>query len=743
MLGLLRLRGFQRFATAVALVGIWPGNPSRAETPPGSSFQNPPILEEIIVSATRRDAPAGSIPLSVSVLTGDTLELLGATGFADYARSVPGLSYTDGGTGGEKHTIRGISTNTWIDFNAVTALYFGEVPFTHASGGIGPPFTAHPMLVDIDRIEVLRGPQGTLFGSSAMGGALRILPNPAKPGHSEAQIGASAMSTEGGELGYGAHAVANLPLESLGGAVRVVGYLRDPGGYIDNRGNGQRNVNNREIVGARLSGAFLLSDAARLEARISYQDRHSDGLDREDLADERQQNHPLEEFISDEWLNYNLVLDVDLGWATLLSSTSYFDREKDIQPDLSYLIDLFFGFANPMWLENEEEVEELVQEFRLVSRDQGRFRWVTGVFYQDQDQFLGQRFVSPGFDELTGGLASRFAAPDVLEITRQQNRLEQLALYADMTYQLTDDFEISVGARWYDFQREFESEVMGVLFTRGGIEEESSADESGVNTKFSFSYTPEESVTVYGVAAEGFRSGGVNSSVGSSNPFCRENLEMIGLAGIPNSFDSDSLWNYELGLKGVWLGGRAQANTAVYHIDWSDMQTVRSLDCGVRFIENAGEATSDGLELEVYLRPLESIDINLAASYTRAELEEDVPNLGGREGDRIPGVPRYSANLRIRYHFPVVEGLAGFLQGEYQYVGKSFSDFDRDNSIELESFEIINLRLGVTAGQWSYSLFMNNLFDERGLVFAESGFPRDTVTATRPRMVGVSATRDF
>ena len=740
-----RLHNPSALAAFVAITSVASVALAQESTAPSTqeTLGDSPLLEEIIVTATRREADVQSVPLSVHVITEEALARLGATGFADYALTVPGMSFTDGGTGGEKQTIRGISTNTWFDINSATAVYLDEVPITNAGGPIGPPFNPDPMLVDVKRIEVLRGPQGTLFGASAMGGAIRIITNEPNLSETEGFVDGTVTSTKDGEFGFGLHGMFNLPLNDGRAGIRAVGYHRDLGGYIDNVSNGQRNVNNKELSGVRLSGTVLLSDNASLTGRIVYQDRQSDGLDHEESDEDPRKQSRLEEPREDEWVNYNLVLDFDLGWSSLISSTSFLDRTVDVQADLSALLNLFFGVSNPLRVVNKEQVNEFVQEVRLVSSGDSRFNWLAGIFYQDQDQDLNQDFPSPGFDALTGGLASMFGPPDILFVGRSNFTLEQVALYGELSYRFTDRLEFSMGARWFNIDRDFNADNTGLLFVMGQVSESGSASESGVTPKFSLSYETSENLTLYGTAAEGFRPGGVNPPEGSTAPECIAELAALGLSEFPISYDSDSLWSYELGAKARWLDGRVQLNTAVYHIDWSGMQTSKLLDCGVGLRENAGAADSDGIEFELVSRPVDSVDIILAASYNKAELSEDVPNLGGSAGDRIPGVPRFTANLGVSYYFPAFGDREAFIHGDYRYVSNSFSEFDRTISRELPSYSIANFRVGLSTEQWSTALFIKNIFDERGVLFVNDNILGQWVTATRPRTVGVSTNWRF
>jgi outer membrane receptor protein involved in Fe transport len=657
--------------------------------------------------------------------------------FAEYAGTVPGLTFTDAGAGGENQTIRGISTNTWFNENSTTAIYLNEVPITNA-GGTGGPYNPDPMLVDIKRVEVLRGPQGTLFGASAMGGAIRIITNEPELTQSAGFIGTILSSTAHGSAAYELHGMFNMPLDEGRSGIRGVGYHRSGGGYVDNVSNGQKDVNDNEIVGARLAGKLLLSNRASLTGRVSYQQRKSDGTDMEEPNDGPRRQSRLTEPNSDEWTLFDVGLNIDFDWGSLVTSTSFLDRNVDTQADLSAVLEIFFGINNPLRVVNEDNVDEFVQEIRLVSTDNDKLNWLAGIFYQHQDQDFNQDFPSPGFDDLTDGLASMFGAPDNLFVVRSNYKLEQLALYGELAFQLTDRVEVTAGTRWFDIDRNFKSNNFGLLWS-GGASESGSGSEWGVTPKFSVNFAASDSLTLYGTVAEGFRPGGVNPPEVGGTPACMEELLDLGFAEFPESYDSDSLWSYEVGAKSQWHEGRMNLNVAAYHIDWSDMQTSKFLGCGAAIIENVGKATSDGVEFELVSRPSESTDLNVAVSYNEAELAVDVPNLGGVAGDRIPGVPRFTANAGISYFFTVFGHRDAFVHADYQYTGSSYSEFSEALRQKLPSYSLLSLRIGIAMNRWSAALFVNNALDERSLLFARSDLLGDWVTATRPRVVGVSA----
>ena len=610
-----------------------------------------------------------------------------------------------------------------------------------ASGGFSQPYNPDPMLVDVERIEVLRGPQGTLFGAGAMGGAIRIITHQPDLSQTEGSVGATVSSISNGGPGYQLNGMFNMPLNDGKAAIRAVGYRRDKDGFIKNLTTGEKNVNNDEISGGRLSGTISLSDQVSLTGRIVHQDRKSDATNLEDPDDPARTQSRLEEPNGDKWTNYNLVVNADFAWGNLVSSTSFLDRTIAADIDISALLKAFFDIDNSLIVVNRDKVEEFVQEIRILSKGDDQFKWLTGIFYQNQDEQFNQNFPSPGFDMLTGGLASMFGPPDDLLVVRPVSTMEQVALYGELSYQFTDRFDFAAGLRWFDIQRDYRSISVGLL-AGGTLTESASSHEKDVTPKFSLSFAASGDLTLYGIAAKGFRSCGVNPLEFDGTGACDEDLADLGLAEFPTSYDSDSLWSYELGVKSRLRDGRLQLNTSLYHIDWSDIQTTKLMPCGVAFIENAGKAVSDGIELEAISRPTDNVNISVGASYNVAELVDDAPNLGGIAGDPIPGVPRFAANVGASFYFSAFGGRDAFIHGDYQHVGSSYSDFDRSIRVKLPGYDMVNLRVGLNTEHWSTALFMNNIFDDRGIVtdINDPILGGHFVTATPPRTVGISTT---
>lgn len=731
--GQLILAGSVFYATSAVAQGDAPD-----ASQSGGEFSESPI-EEIIVTATRREADLQSVPLSVTALTSEYLQDLGATGFTDYARVVPGLTFVDPGWAGEQHTIRGVRINPFLpEINPVTALYLDDVPII--GSGILANSHADPLLVDVERVEVLRGPQGTLFGASAMGGAIRIITSQPDPSRAGAYIESAISAMTDGDLGYELHGVVNAPILDDKAAVRAVGYLSYRSGYIDNLNTGRKNVNDKDVTGARISGVYRFSDSVRATGRIAYQKRQSEGTNFENVGLPPRHQFSLPERLEDQWVNYNLIVDADVGFAKLMSSTSYLDRSVDATLDISGFAEAAFGVETPIWTEVPFNDQEFVQELRLTSKNEDRLLWTTGLFYQDFEQDLFQTMPAPGFDELTGGLASAFGLADNLFNGWYSYTLDQIAVYGDLSYDLTPRVEVGAGARWYDIDRDYTSELVGLF--AGEPFASGAASEQGVAPRFSLSFAAAEDVTVFASAAKGFRWGGINTPEGSNQPECIAELEALGYDSFPTSFSTDSLWSYDLGVKSRWRDGLLQLNVVAYHIDWSDMQTTKYLDCGVFFVQNAGDATSDGMELEMAASLSDQLLLDLTAQYGKAKLAEDVPSLGASAGDRIPGVPRFTGSMGLRYDFEAF-GHAAFVRADYQHVGKSYSDFNPATRHELPAYDLANLRVGLDSERWLVTLFAHNLFDEQGLTGLEDSNIRYVVMTTTPREIGVSVRREF
>jgi len=731
------------------MIAAFAGSPVNADEVSDSSSkpttEESPYLDEIIVTATRRKTPVSKVPLSVHVKSAEELRQLNAYDFHDYARTVPSLSFVDSFAGGPTPAIRGVQTHTLLESTPTTAIYLGEVPITAAPNPLTVHYAPDPGLVDIERIEVLRGPQGTLFGASALGGAMRIFPAEPDPDGIDAFWEAGVETVTDGDIGYRLSGMFNTPVLDDRGAVRAVAYLREVGGYIDNIHTGADDVNNRSTRGVRLSAMYELNDRWEIAGLVMQQNTEWDGNTVENVPSQTRIQDQLYTPGSDDLSLYGLRVDGTFGWGTIRSVTSWYERDVDARADFRDIVALFLSFEpgldpvpeNSTVALDRTDTTQFVQELRFVSNDTGRFSWLAGAFYQDVELQANQDFPSPGFDAATGGLAADAGFPDNLNEFRADYPLDQFALYGEGTYTFTDKLDLAIGLRQYWIERSEASVGPGWLFPTDYAEE--SEKGSGLTPSVSLSFRPNEKSRIYARAAEGFRPGGTNAEAFFESDACQNDLAALGLDGAPTGYESDSVWSYELGLSASSRDGRYRFSGAVYHLDWSGIQSIKTLDCGSRFIENAGDATVNGTELELTALPLDDLSITVGLAYRRSELAEDSPNFGAIKGDRVPGVPEFTANLTAQWYFHRFGQWESYAQAAYSYIGNSFTEFDQASpfSFDIPSYSMTRIAIGLQSDDWALDLYVNNVFDERGItnvVFA-GGDPWKITS--RPRTVGI------
>jgi outer membrane receptor protein involved in Fe transport len=701
-----------------------------------------PALEEIVVTATRYATELQTTPLSVSALTGEMLRRQGTTDIVEWFARAPGLNYTDDGWGGHRTTFRGITSGNVVEPRPLSAWYLDDVPMITISGSaqlgqIGGP---HPLAIDLARIEVLRGPQGMLFGSNALGGAVRMITNAPDPGEFAGWVDAGVSTTEHGGDNYEASVVLNVPIAKDRAALRVVGYRQDFGGYIDNTARAIRDIDSGDTTGGRLSLLWQVSPDLDIELKALGQRRTADGISSADVAvGPYQQHRPAPEQDVESWELFALSIDYDLPWARLTSSTSYADRQPRRAFDITSLTANFpeVGFTITTANDYDDGVRDFVQELRLVSAAESRLSWVTGAYYQAQDRSLEQNWLSPGFDAVTGGDAAAEGYPDSPWHAEYDSSLRQRAIYGELAYELTPAWRATIGARWFDFTDDLD-EFFGGLLATGLTEVHADYRESGVTPRLGLEYRASERLLMYLTAAAGFRPGGANEFTADVLEACQQDLDELGTS-FPTQFDSDSLWNYEVGARMRGVEDRLAANISVYHIDWEDMQTAVLLpSCGISVVDNIGRAASDGVELEVAWLPLDSLELGLSASYVDARLAEDVPSLQAEDGERIPTVPEWTISATARQDFQLTSTISGYAQADYQYVDGAWNGLDATTRVRVPSRQLVNLRTGTKFDRWELELYVNNLFDERGVLYHNNALFNWQVLV-RPRTAGLRA----
>jgi outer membrane receptor protein involved in Fe transport len=711
---------------------------ARAQQSPGDAK----VLGTVVVTAQKRAQQLQDVPMSVSALSGETLSRMGAEAFEDYARTVPGVNFESYGPTGIRGVhniiIRGISSTGGIA--NTYGFYLDETPVA----------TVDPRLYDIERVEVLRGPQGTLYGASSMGGTIKVIS--AKPDASafDASTQLTLSDTHEGGENYGVDAMFNVPLVGDRLALRVVGTYQEYEGYIDRisrlvppqNAPVTENVDDESSWNARATLRFTPSDRFTIDLSANLQDVEVDNLPGYDLNLERDltQARDVQEPNDEEFSLYNLTIRYDFGPAELVSSTSYFEREAIENRELTELVRLFFGpLTNPTSLDSLTRDEEITQEVRLSSTGDGRLGWLVGAYYKDRPKagWLDFQALDPTLPDppvVNGNLITG----------HREVEQSELAAFGELSFRLTERLEAAVGLRWFDTEQDLVNTENG-LFAAGANNFTGSASEDGTTPRFYLAYHVSDAHLIYAQAAQGFRLGGVNRPV--PVPPCGPALAALGLTAAPQQFDSDSLWNYEVGAKTTWLDNRMIANVSAYEIDWTDMQQTIPLSCGFNFTGNVGEATSRGVELELALQPLDQLEIRAMAAYTKAELESDAPSLGGQEGERMLHVPEWTFSISLNQSFGLTENWAGYAHIDYQWVDDAYDNFNQNDPNQVRTgYDLTNLRLGVQNDRWNFALFARNVFNERP-VLADIGDigvagSRKVVT-TRPRTIGLMVSMDF
>jgi len=739
--------------------------------------------EEIVVTARKRGVESiQDIGGSIQVLGGDALSEIGATGFADYMRLVPSLSTNSSGTGQAQLAMRGITATRLNHANpnipSTVALYFDETPIS--TSGFNPDSS----LFDLARIEVLRGPQGALFGASSMSGTIRLIPNDPSTESFTATASVSGFGTKDGSSSYTGHGVLNIPL-SDSFAVRALGYNVSNGGYIDNIYNGDDDYNDEDIYGGRLIGLWGVTDKLTAKATVAYQNAEADGRPQEqrrndprevttgsgfDLAlpsessdqfiitGERQNVKFLDNEFDDEFVLTSLQLDLDLDQYSVTSITSYFDREMDNTlddtrrtRDLLGLANSFGAAGQPVFalgdfdpvtldgaifleqvdLENKTRNEKFTQELRVSSRLGGPVNFVAGVYYEDDSRRLDQINDLDGLDDwiaspndLDGFFGSNFGSP--LENAYFDGTFDvdttQFAVFAELSYEFLD-FELSAGGRYFDYEQDAFIRWQGwVEFSDDRLDERTT--ESGFNPTVELLYRPSDDSIYYARAAEGFRVGSVQQFI---NPtFCAGELATLGIDSVPTTIDGDSLWNYEVGTKQTLFGGSTTANLSVYQMDWKDARTQTFLNCGWIAEFALVDIVSRGVELEIASQLSDGLNLQLAAGYNDSEVDGNLspsdPPIAS-DGDRAPFAPEWTVNAGLRYQRDnAFNDLDWYVRGDISYVSKQFNELGTEQleRIKIPSSTVLNLYSGLMRDNWELGVFIRNLTDERIVMGADT-----------------------
>ncbi|AGH50881.1 TonB-dependent receptor [Sphingomonas sp. MM-1] len=694
--------------------------------------------DEIVVTALKRETSLQETPAAITALGGATLRAANIDNINDLQRTTPGLVITDAGPGQRRVALRGIRSAG----DAQVGIYYDEAPLA------GPPGTTTDAggaasdikLFDVERVEVLRGPQGTLYGAGAMGGALRVIFNKPDLDSFGASFDVSGTTTSHGGEGYQLNAAINVPIVTDRIGLRVVGYRRFDPGWIDNPKLGLKGVNKEDSDGGRILLRIKPIDDLTIDASAFYQDsKGSPSLWSPSVGKWQSPNLAVLPFRDQNRL-YSLTARGELGFATLVATTSYQDRDLLMTRDPSYLWKLLGGQSYPAGLYYQpQNVTDWTSEIRLQSAGSGPFQWTVGGFYEDRKAKVLSE--AHQVDPATGEDKD---PPTVLLQRHVGDKLKQKALFGELAYTLFDRLTLTGGLRYYQYDKLVSGDTtigFPLLGTPAAPYAEFASDNNGWLYKINIAYKLNDNVLIYGQAASGYRPGGVNQVLGLA-------------AALP--YLPDKLWTYEGGIKLSLVDRRLLINLTAYRTDWDNLQV--TLDSGsFAYLGNAGAARAKGVEAELVLNPVPGLSFSANANLLSAKLTKDLIAPGtvpsattGRAGDRIPNIPEGSFTLAGQYEWDLSNALTGLVRADFNHVGKFYSDFRPNparpfNYREGGDYQLVNGRIGVRTQEWGAYLFVNNLLNKVARTSAGNvlGGSVEVISTVPPRTIGINLTGNF
>ncbi len=723
-------------------------------------------LEVIEVTATRRSGSIQAAPLNITALDADVMKDQNISELADVARWVPGLTITDqGGRSGSPIIVRGLNTNSSgpSSDGGTVATYINEIPVS-----------VDMRLVDVERVEVLIGPQGTLYGAGTLGGAIRYMLKEPELDFISGEVFGDVFQTQesdsiGGEAGF----IFNLPLIEDKLAVRTslniyedpgfIDYayiVREPGVSItdpdwtnlDAVNSNLKNVkdaNGETTTTGRISLRYKATESFEGTLNYFYQKQDTEGrsivhhnsLNENNGLNDRigkyESAYRFEEPREKEDQLLSLELKADLGFAELVSATGISHFEADGQRDQTdLLIRLDYGYEEfpsfSAFTRELDEVDTFTQELRLVSQSDSDLSWIVGGFYNKTDTDASSREFTPGFDQFAvdnfGGAQLRPDSLEYLEITG--SKVTESALFGEVGYQVTDKFDITIGARFYEYDVEskaaFDFPLANTLYEGAAPDaisvnfEENKAGDNGNLFKFNAKYQFTDTVMGYATVSEGFRIGGSNGLVPCPVPLPED--QQTG-CGTPDEmlYEADTTTNYELGFKSTWFRSQLHFNAALFNVDWDNAQIAGATTVGqLPYLSNAGSANAKGIEIATRAILSDSFTAYATYAYTKAELTSDAPYLfnadgsdGAVDGDRLPGSPEHQFSMGINYQTEVFNDKT--LDINYGLTAQSdvISKVGlRDNGEALPGYSLSNISAKLTADAWSTTLYVDNLFNK-------------------------------
>lgn len=696
---------------------------------------------DIVVTAQKRSERANEVPGALTAISGDRLNQLGVEGLQDLAGFVPGLTLA--GTDRSQSTliIRGVTTSSTAASASVGVVIDGVPVGSSSSYALGGsvPLDVNP--ADLERVEVLRGPQGTLYGASTLGGLISYVTKAPSLTRVGGELRGTSQFVEGGGFGWSTRGAFTAPVVNDAAGVRISGFYDRLPGYIDNPLLGLKDVNKSRSYGGRAAilvkpiealSITLAADAQNLNRKsadaVSYD--FATGAPVAGRYDQVQNN--LEPY-RQRYRQYSARAEWDLGVATL-SSLSAWQRIRSFNSydysaaPLGQLLMLQGGgLVSGATLPFAATTHKFTQEVRLTSNGDGPLRWLIGGFHADEDSLLDQQIVGTARD----GKPFPAFAPALGFVIPTSYRED--AAFGTLSYDITDRFELSGGLRYSHNRQRFDETVSGPLapiLGIGGAFPTVKSSENVVTYSASAKYSVSDDANLYARAASGYRPGGPN----------------LILPGIANRFKADRLNNYEVGFKSRIAGGRGNVDIALYWIDYRDIQLTGSMG-GLLYFTNGKSATSKGVEASGSFEVMAGLTLAANFAYTDATLDEAVPGLGAAKGERLPATPKFAGSASADYRWSFKSGLEGFAGGSLRYIGKRPNSFDAsvaNPQFVLQDAALMDLHAGVeTSGGLEIALTLTNLWNEHAQMYATTSYGRANVSIAQPRSYGLAVTKKF
>ena len=746
-------------------------------------------LAEITVTAEKFTSTIQNTPISISALSGDQLVAEGLTRIQDIAHEIPGLSMRSAGPGLTEYEARGLASNGGAA--PTVGFYLDEIPLSPPALSQSGKVVIDPDLYDVERVEVLRGPQGTLYGSGSMGGTIRVITSQPKLGAFEGSVQGTVSDTDGGGGNYGGNLMLNLPLGEVF-ALRVVLSDLYRSGWIDNktvtpfpidmnstvRGDVQNapvtsvihDANTEQLSGGRVSLLYKPSEDFSILATALQQSLHLGGYDLLDgsptnaspsrVYDAHYEAFPLREGVRDDISVFGITLNANVNVADLTSATAYWSRLGVQTQDASESIYVANAYSTPFVpvpYSERDPSHQFSQEIRLTSHDVGGLHWVAGAFYSSLRSVWNEIGQSP--------LNATPSVPDGSYFTSwNPYTVKQTALFADGSYKFTEQWKLSAGVRWYTYksqQDEFSWGYDGPNETPPAASQITKASDKGFNPRIDLSYAPTPDFTAYTTVSKGFRPGGANQILPpeSEPPHCTPGALQFG---------PDAAWNYELGEKARLFDNWLTINSDVYYIKWTGIQQVLTLPCGYQYYNNAGDGRSFGPELEINAKLAAEWTASLSGAWTDAKITH--PNASytsfltsvAFEPDGVTrpcataagctapimNVAKDTASLSLTYSTAVLSDYQLSARLADVFVGSSY-DVAYYFGYKLPSYSLANARVNLAHGDWSANLFVDNLTNKVALMTANNtsfqfNIPQVVRYSTnQPRTVGVQINYKF